>query len=124
SLREYGCVVIDRAIFRAKNQAASDSVTLGDLGHLTIGKALAIEGAQGKKAMHQAFHVAHGYLVSGQRACLEWYEAGQHEVQHAKPEMPYLRHFFDTVCSPDTLFNLNLALAHSCGNTGNTEFSA
>src|SRR5206468_12629904 len=71
SLREYGCVVIDRAIFKAKNQTAGDPVTLCDLGHLTIGKALAIQCAQGKKAMHQAFHVAHGYLVSSQRDCLD-----------------------------------------------------
>src|SRR5438552_11688173 len=67
SLREYGCVVIERAIFKAKNQATADPVTLRDLGHLAVGKALAIQCAQRKKAVHQAFHVAHGYLsaVSG-----------------------------------------------------------
>src|SRR6266404_3631460 len=87
SLREYGCVAIDRTIFKAKSQAAGDPATLCDLGHLTIGKALAIQCAQGKKAMHQAFHVAHRYLFSCQRDCLERCEAGQHDGQHAKPEM-------------------------------------
>src|SRR5438128_4438596 len=86
SLREYGCVVIERAIFKAKNQATADPVTLRDLGHLAVGKALAIQCAQRKKAMHQAFHVAHGYLVSSQRDCLEWCGAGQQDGQHAKPE--------------------------------------
>src|SRR5438874_9154789 len=87
SLREYGCVVIDRTIFKAKNQTAGDPVALCDLGHLTISKALAIQGAQREEAVHQAFHVAYGYLVGSQRDCLERCEAGQQDGQHAKPEM-------------------------------------
>ena len=65
SLREYSCVVIDRAIFKAKNQATGHPVTFCDLGHLTVGKALTIQGAECKKAMHQAFHVADRYLFRG-----------------------------------------------------------
>src|SRR5437879_4977551 len=87
SLREYGRVVIDRTIFKAKNQTAGDPVTLRNLGHLTVGKALAIQSAQCKKAVYQALHVTHAYLFSGQRNCLEWGGTGQQDRQHSKPEM-------------------------------------
>ena len=46
SLREYGRVVIDRTISKAKNQTARHPITLCDLGHFTVCKALAIKGAQ------------------------------------------------------------------------------
>ena len=65
SLREYGCVVIDRTIFKAKNQTARHPITLCDLCHFTVCKALAIKRAQCQKAMHQAFHVADVDLISG-----------------------------------------------------------
>ena len=48
-------------------------------------KALAIKGAECKKAVHQAFHVAHVDLITSQRDCLE--HAGQQDRQHAKTEL-------------------------------------
>ena len=85
SLREYGRVVIDRTILKAKDQTARHPVTLCDLGHFTVCKALAIKGAQCQKAMHQAFHVADRDLITNERDCLE--HAGQQDCQHAKPEL-------------------------------------
>src|SRR5438477_4273740 len=86
SLGEYGRVVIDRTIFKAKNQTAGDPVAFRDLGYLTVSKALAIQCAQCKKAVHQAFHVAHAYLFGGQWNCLQCGGIGQQKRQHAKPE--------------------------------------
>jgi hypothetical protein len=64
-LREYGRVVIDRTILKAKDQTARHPVTLCDLGYFTVCNALAIKAAQCQKAMHQAFDVADGDLNSG-----------------------------------------------------------
>src|SRR5438105_7758484 len=97
-LREYGCVVIDRTILKAKDQTARHQVTLWDLGHFTVCKALAIKGAECKKAVHQAFHVAHVDLITSQRDCLE--HAGQQDCQHAKPELSYLPHAIETIRPP------------------------
>src|SRR5438067_881943 len=88
SLGEYGPVVIDRTIFEAKDQTAVDPVAFSDLGYLTVSQALAVQGAQCKKAVHQAFHVAHAYLFSGQRNCLEWDGIGHEKRQYAKPQCP------------------------------------
>src|SRR3981081_3953799 len=102
SLREYGCVVIDRTILKAKDQTARHPVTLWDLGHFTICKALAIKGAECKKAVHQAFHVAHVDLITSQRDCLEC--AGQQDCQHAKPELSYST--CHRICTPKLPFNV------------------
>jgi hypothetical protein len=86
SLREYGRVVIDRTILKAKNQTAGDPVTLCYLSHLTIRKALAVKGTQCQKAMHQAFHVAHGDLIGRQQHRVESRGAGQWGREQPKPE--------------------------------------
>jgi hypothetical protein len=65
------------------------------LGHLTIGKALAIQCSQGKKAVHQAFHVLHGHLFSSQRDYLE--RARQASMRNQKS--PNFYHVIETVSS-------------------------
>src|SRR5881628_2591489 len=86
SLREYGRVVIDRTILKAKNQTAGDPVTLCDLSHLTVGKAPAIKRAQCKKPVHQTFHVTDADLISRQQDRLECRGAGQQGRDQPKPE--------------------------------------
>src|SRR5213080_1233616 len=59
ALREYGRVLIDRAIFKAKYQMVGYAIAPCVLRHLTIGEGLAFKGQHQKKAMDQAFRVAH-----------------------------------------------------------------
>src|ERR1041385_8122219 len=62
-LSEYGLVLIDGTVFEAKYQLVRDTISARDLCHLTVSDGLAVMRSQHKKAMHQAFHVPHGYRI-------------------------------------------------------------
>ena len=79
-------LTIDFVYRAAKDQTARHPVTLWDLGHFTVCKALAVKRAECKKAVHQSFHVADGDLISSQRDRLEWRGNGQQGGQQTKPE--------------------------------------
>ena len=87
ALREYGLILVDRAIFEAKYQLVRYATALCDLCHLTIGDGFAFKGAQDKKAMHQAFRVAHSDRICRQRVWLEESSPDQQDSEQAGSDM-------------------------------------
>jgi len=64
ALREYGRLLIERTVFEAKDQMTRYAIAICDLCELTVSEELAFAGAQGEKAVLQAFRVADRHLFS------------------------------------------------------------
>jgi len=90
-LSEYGLVLIDGTVFEAKYQLVRYTISARDLCHFTVSDGLAFTRSQHKKAMHQAFHVPHGYRICRQGGWLEQGGTGQQNDEQLGPDMfPHL----------------------------------
>src|SRR5438034_7783246 len=85
ALREYGRVLIDRTIFETKCQMVGYAIAPCVLRHLTIGERLAFKGPHHKKAMDQAFGVAHRDRICERRVWLEHGGTGQQNRDQCGP---------------------------------------